>query len=70
MEQLIKKTEKGHSNVMPKSWIDAIIDKSTGESLSSIIQKFNMYFFFLQLNTNEYYIYFCDAQLESFYLTH
>lgn len=51
MEQLIKKTEKGHSNVMPKSWIDAIIDKSTGESLSSIIQKFNMYFLSFNYNT-------------------
>lgn len=31
-EQLIKKTGEGYSNVMPKSWIEAITDKSTGES--------------------------------------
>lgn len=43
-EQLIKKTEEGYSNVMPKSWIEAITDKSTGESLTHILQGFNMYF--------------------------
>ena len=32
-EQLIKKTGEGYSNVMHKSWIEAITDKSTGESL-------------------------------------
>ena len=27
-EQLIKKTGEGYSNVIPKSWVEAITDKS------------------------------------------
>lgn len=52
-EQLIKKTEEGHSNVMPKSWIEAITDKSTGESLTHILQGFNMYFLSYTGNTEQ-----------------
>lgn len=52
-EQLIKKTGEGHSNVMPKSWIEAITDKSTGESLTHILQGFNMYFLSYTGNTEQ-----------------
>ena len=52
-EQLIKKTEEGYSNVMPKSWIEAITDKSTGESLTHILQGFNMYFLSYTGNTEQ-----------------
>ena len=52
-EQLIKKTEEGHSNVMPKSRIEAITDKSTGESLTHILQGFNMYFLSYTGNTEQ-----------------
>ena len=52
-EQLIKKTGEGYSNVMPKSWIEAITDKSTGESLTHILQGFNMYFLSYTDNTEQ-----------------
>ena len=52
-EQLIKKTGEGYSNVMPKSWIEAITDKSTGESLTHILQGFNMYFLSYTGNTEQ-----------------
>lgn len=44
-QQLVKKGTNGkHENVMPKSWIEAIKDKYTGQSLLEILQGFNMYF--------------------------
>ena len=44
-QQLVKKGANGkHENVMPKSWIEAIKDKYTGQSLLEILQGFNMYF--------------------------
>ena len=52
-EQLIKRTGEGYSNVMPKSWIEAITDKSTGESLTHILQGFNMYFLSYTGNTEQ-----------------
>lgn len=44
-QQLVKKGANGkHENVMPRSWIEAIKDKYTGQSLLEILQGFNMYF--------------------------
>lgn len=44
-QQLVKKGTNGkYSNVMPKSWIEAIKDKNTGKTLVEILQSFNMYF--------------------------
>ena len=43
-QQLVKKSNGGYEKVMPKSWIDAIVDKSTGKTLADILQSFNMYF--------------------------
>lgn len=44
-QQLVKKGTNGkHENVMPRSWIEAIKDKYTGQSLLEILQGFNMYF--------------------------
>lgn len=44
-QQLVKKgANGGYSNVMPKSWIEAIKDKNTGKTLVEILQSFNMYF--------------------------
>ena len=44
-QQLVKKGANGrYSNVMPKSWIEAIKDKNTGKTLVEILQSFNMYF--------------------------
>lgn len=44
-QQLVKKGANGkHVNVMPKSWIEAIKDKNTGQTLVEILQGFNMYF--------------------------
>lgn len=44
-QQLVKKgANGGYSNVMPKSWIEAIKDKNTGKTLAEILQSFNMYF--------------------------
>ena len=44
-QQLVKRTvHGGYSNVMPKSWIEGIKEKSTGRALKEILQGFNMYF--------------------------
>lgn len=44
-QQLVKKGANGkHVNLMPKSWIEAIKDKNTGQTLVEILQGFNMYF--------------------------
>lgn len=44
-QQLVKKGINGrYDNVMPKSWIESIKDKYTGQSLLEILQGFNMYF--------------------------
>lgn len=44
-QQLIKKGANGrYENVMPRSWIEAIKDKNTGQTLVEILQGFNMYF--------------------------
>lgn len=44
-QQLVKKGTNGkHEKVMPRSWIEAIKDKYTGQSLLEILQGFNMYF--------------------------
>jgi hypothetical protein len=52
-QQLVKKSGSGYSNVMPKSWIDAIVDKNTGKSLIEILQGFNMYFLSYNGSTEE-----------------
>lgn len=37
-QQLVKKSSDGrYSNVMPKSWIEAIKDKSTGQTLVEVL---------------------------------
>lgn len=52
-QQLVKKGTNGkYSNVMPKSWTEAIKDKSTGINLEHIIQSFNMYFLSYNGNTS------------------
>ena len=52
-EQLIKKNKAGeYSNIMPKSWIEAIKDKNTGQTLVEILQGFNMYFLSYNGNTS------------------
>ena len=44
-QQLVKKGANGRMvNVNPKSWIEAIKDKNTGQTLVEILQGFNMYF--------------------------
>lgn len=44
-QQLVKKDTNGkYSNVNPKSWIEAIKDKSTGKPLVEILQGINMYY--------------------------
>lgn len=44
--QLIKKnkTSGGYNNVFPKTFIDAIKDRETGQTLGDILNGFNMYF--------------------------
>ena len=43
--QLIKKSNQGgYKNVFPKSYLDNIIDKESGMTLSDILSGFNMYF--------------------------
>lgn len=44
--QLIKKNETsgGYNNVFPKTFIDAIKDRETGQTLCDILNGFNMYF--------------------------
>lgn len=44
--QLIKenKAQGGHSNVFPKTFIDAIKDRDSGKILGDILSSFNMYF--------------------------
>ena len=43
--QLIKKSNQGgYKNVFPKSYLDNIIDKESGRTLSDILSGFNMYF--------------------------
>ena len=52
-QQLVKKGANGkHENVMPKSWIEAIKDKNTGQTLVEILQGFNMYFLPYNGNTS------------------
>lgn len=52
-QQLVKKKlTGGYENVMPKSWIEAIKDKNTGQSLVEILQGFNMYFLPYNGNTS------------------
>lgn len=52
-QQLVKKDSDGrYSNVMPNSWIEAIKDKSTGQTLVEILQGFNMYFLSYNGNTS------------------
>ena len=52
-QQLVKKGSDGrYSNVMPKSWIEAIKDKGTGQTLVEILQGFNMYFLPYNGNTS------------------
>lgn len=52
-QQLVKKDSDGrYSNVMPKSWIEAIKDKNTGQTLVEILQGFNMYFLSYNGNTS------------------
>lgn len=52
-QQLVKKGTNGkHENVMPKSWIEAIKDKNTGQTLVEVLQGFNMYFLSYNGNTS------------------
>lgn len=52
-QQLVKKKlTGGYDNVMPKSWIEAIKDKNTGQTLVEILQGFNMYFLPYNGNTS------------------
>ena len=52
-QQLVKKKlTGGYENVMPKSWIEAIKDKNTGQTLVEILQSFNMYFLPYNGNTS------------------
>lgn len=52
-QQLVKKGANGkHENVMPRSWIEAIKDKNTGQTLVEILQGFNMYFLPYNGNTS------------------
>lgn len=44
-QQLVKKESNGkYSKVMPFTWIEAVKDKITGKSLTSILRDFNMYY--------------------------
>lgn len=52
-QQLVKKSNGSYEKIMPKSWIDAIVDKSTGKTLTDILQSFNMYFLSYSGNTME-----------------
>jgi hypothetical protein len=53
-QQLVKKGANGRMvNVNPKSWIEAIKDKNTGQTLVEILQGFNMYFLSYNGNTEE-----------------
>ena len=53
-QQLVKKGANGkQENVMPRSWIEAIKDKNTGQTLVEILQGFNMYFLSYNGNTEE-----------------
>lgn len=52
-QQLVKKGTNGrYDKVMPKSWIEAIKDKNTGQTLVEILQGFNMYFLPYNGNTS------------------
>lgn len=52
-QQLVKKGANGrYDKVMPKSWIEAIKDKNTGQTLVEILQGFNMYFLPYNGNTS------------------
>ena len=52
-QQLVKKGANGGMvNVNPKSWIEAIKDKNTGQTLVEILQGFNMYFLPYNGNTS------------------
>lgn len=42
--QLLKKSTKGYENIFPKTYLDAIKDRTTGVSLQDIINNFNMLF--------------------------
>ena len=53
-QQLVKKGANGRMvNVNPKSWIEAIKDKNTGQTLVEILQGFNMYFLPYNGNTSD-----------------
>ena len=52
-QQLVKKGANGRiENVNPRSWIEAIKDKNTGQTLVEILQGFNMYFLPYNGNTS------------------
>lgn len=52
-QQLVKKGANGRiEHVNPKSWIEAIKDKNTGQPLVEILQGFNMYFLPYNGNTS------------------
>ena len=52
-QQLVKKGANGRIvNVNPRSWIEAIKDKNTGQTLVEILQGFNMYFLPYNGNTS------------------
>lgn len=46
IQQLIKKNsqEGRYEDIFPKTFLDAVIDKESGESLTNILSGFNMYF--------------------------
>jgi hypothetical protein len=43
-EQLVKKEGQGYNRVYPKTFIDAVVDRDSGQSLSDILSSFNCYF--------------------------
>lgn len=52
-QQLVKKGANGRiENVNPRSWIEAIKDKNTGQTLVEVLQGFNMYFLPYNGNTS------------------
>ena len=52
-QQLVKKGANGRmEHVNPRSWIEAIKDKNTGQTLVEILQGFNMYFLPYNGNTS------------------
>jgi hypothetical protein len=43
-EQLVKKEGQGYNRVYPKTFIDSITDRETGQNLTEILSNFNCYF--------------------------